>query len=231
MNYTSKVKKKEYIYNDPKYSEEQKVSVFTLQRENEILQNKIKQLSETNKNLMEQITQLCQYKLNTQDVMNENSKLKISLDNNEKILKNLHEKNEKDNIQISQLEHKIENLNFQIEKLNNIINEHEGDKIEYKARIDKLLIFKDKFEEIDILYNQLKKENKKLKKNLQLFYQENHLAALKLKEYEKKLNIQENHYNNDKKENSQMIDSVKIMEKINTLKKQMEDFGKKKTDN
>ena len=230
MNYTSKVKKKEYIYNDPKYSEEQKVSVFTLQRENEILQNKIKQLSETNKNLMEQITQLCQYKLNTQDVMNENSKLKLSLDNSEKTLKNLQEKNEKDNIQISQLENKIENLNFQIEKLNNIINQHEGDKIEYKARIDKLLIFKDKYEEIDILYNQLKKENKKLKKNLQLFYQENHLAALKLKEYEKKLNIQENHYNH-KKENSQIIDSDKIMEKINTLKKQMEDFGKKKTDN
>ena len=55
-----------------------------------------------------------------------------------------------------------------------------------------------------------------MKKNLQLFYQENHLAALKLKEYEKKLNIQENHYNH-KKENSQIIDSDKIMEKINTL--------------
>jgi WD40 repeat protein len=123
MNFTNKGKKKEYIYNDPKYSEEHKISVFTLQRENEILQNKIEQLSEINKNLMEQISQLCEYKLNNQKVIEENEKLKISLENSENILKNLEEKNKKDNVQISQLEHKIENLEFQIKKLNNIINE------------------------------------------------------------------------------------------------------------
>ena len=44
MNFTNKGKKKEYIYNDPKYSEKHKISVLKLQRKNEILQNKIKQL-------------------------------------------------------------------------------------------------------------------------------------------------------------------------------------------
>ena len=228
MNFTIKGKKKEYIYNDPKYSEEHKISVFTLQRENEILQNKIEQLSEINKNLMEQISQLCEYKLNNQKVIEENEKLKISLENSENILKNLEEKNKKDNVQISQLEHKIENLEFQIKKLNNIINEYEGEKINYDARIEKLLIFKDKFEEIEILYNQLKKENKKLKKNLQLFYQENHLAALKLREYEQKFNIQENNFFNNQNQNSQIINPEKIMEKISSLKKQAEDIGKRK---
>ena len=214
MNFTNKGKKKEYIYNDPKYSEEHKISVFTLQRENEILQNKIEQLSEINKNLMEQISQLCEYKLNNQKVIEENEKLKISLENSENILKNLEEKNK--------------NLEFQIKKLNNIINENEGDKINYDAKIEKLLIFKDKFEEIEILYNQLKKENKKLKKNLQLFYQENHLAALKLREYEQKFNIQENNFFNNQNQNSQIINPEKIMEKISSLKKQAEDIGKRK---
>ena len=43
MNFTNKGKKKEY--NDPKYSEEHKISVFTLQRENEMLKKEIGRLN------------------------------------------------------------------------------------------------------------------------------------------------------------------------------------------
>ena len=112
MNFTNKGKKKEYIYNDPKYSEEHKISVFTLQRENEILQNKIEQLSEINKNLMEQISQLWEYKLNNQKDIKENEKLKIYIENSKNILKNIKKKKKKNN-NIHKLndDQKIENKN------------------------------------------------------------------------------------------------------------------------
>ena len=230
--------------------------VSLLQRENYILKNKLNELMRVNEDLVLQINELHDTKkelllaLKRIDALqNELHDKECELQNNEKILKEFYTKSNKDNTHISTLEIKIEKMNEQLKQNNNEINTYQNDIIAFKSEVEGLRVMKSKYYALMEVLEKSKKENTKLKKNLELFAKENHFAAVKIKELEMivqnkiemKLNDKDDGGKNNKnvgsKEtqdvnsivNNQQIKSVVValINKINTLKAEVDSFKEK----
>ena len=123
----------------------------------------------------------------------------------------------KDNDHIIDLEDKIEHLNFHIKNSNNEINNLQSDIITLKTEVENLRIFKTKYYNLMGVHEGTKKENLKLKKNLELFYKENHFAALKIKELEQLCSSKEK---NDEEEEIKSITSA-LVNKVKMLNEEI----------
>ena len=145
----------------------------------------------------------------------------IELINNEKFLKEFYTKSKTDNDHIIDLEDKIEHLNFHIKNSNNEINNLQSDIITLKTEVENLRIFKNKYYNLLNVFESVKKENSKLKKNLEVFYKENHFAALKIKELEQlcdnKINYTLTGDDPKEKEEIKQLSNI-IINKINKLR-------------
>ena len=218
-------------YNTNWSTAEQRVNVFSLQKENYILQSKVNELTEVNSNLIEQLRSLDANKKELLMALQEIERLKkeiknkdIEISNNEKFLKEFYTKSKNDNDHIIDLEDKIEHLNSHISESNNEINNLQSDIMTLKTEVENLRIFKTKYYNLMGVHEGTKKENFKLKKNLELFYKENHFAALKIKELELKCN------SNGKSKEEEEIKSITsaLVNKVNMLKEEISKLKKNK---
>ena len=201
---------------------------MSLQKENFILKSKVSELTEVNANLIEKIRILDSNKremvasVKEVEILKREMKQKeIELINNEKFLKEFYTKSKTDNDHIIDLEDKIEHLNFHIKNSNNEINNLQSDIITLKTEVENLRIFKNKYYNLLNVFESVKKENSKLKKNLEVFYKENHFAALKIKELEQlcdnKINYTLTGDDPKEKEEIKQLSNI-IINKINKLR-------------
>ena len=205
-------------------SVEPRCNVFSLQKENYILQSKVNELTEVNANLIEQLRSVDSNKKELLLALQEIERLKkeiknkdIEIKNNEKFLKEFYTKSKTDNDHIIDLEDKIEHLNSHISDSNNEINNLQSDIMTLKTEVENLRIFKTKYYNLMGVHEGTKKENLKLKKNLELFYKENHFAALKIKELEQLCSSKEK---NDEEEEIKSITSV-LVNKVKMLNEEI----------
>lgn len=205
-------------------SAEPRCNVFSLQKENYILQSKVNELTEVNANLIEQLRSVDSNKKELLLALQEIERLKkeiknkdIEIKNNEKFLKEFYTKSKTDNDHIIDLEDKIEHLNSHISDSNNEINNLQSDIMTLKTEVENLRIFKTKYYNLMGVHEGTKKENLKLKKNLELFYKENHFAALKIKELEQLCSSKEK---NDEEEEIKSITSA-LVNKVKTLNEEI----------
>ena len=199
-------------------------NVFSLQKENYILQSKVNELTEVNANLIEQLRSVDSNKKELLLALQEIERLKkeiknkdIEIKNNEKFLKEFYTKSKTDNDHIIDLEDKIEHLNSHISDSNNEINNLQSDIMTLKTEVENLRIFKTKYYNLMGVHEGTKKENLKLKKNLELFYKENHFAALKIKELEQLCSSKEK---NDEEEEIKSITSA-LVNKVKMLNEEI----------
>ena len=199
-------------------------NVFSLQKENYILQSKVNELTEVNANLIEQLRSVDSNKKELLLALQEIERLKkeiknkdIEIKNNEKFLKEFYTKSKNDNEHIIDLEDKIEHLNSHISDSNNEINNLQSDIMTLKTEVENLRIFKTKYYNLMGVHEGTKKENLKLKKNLELFYKENHFAALKIKELEQLCSSKEK---NDEEEEIKSITSA-LVNKVKMLNEEI----------
>lgn len=212
-------------------SAEPRCNVFSLQKENYILQSKVNELTEVNANLIEQLRSLDSNKKELLLALQEIERLKkeiknkdIEIKNNEKFLKEFYTKSKTDNDHIIDLEDKIEHLNSHISESNNEINNLQSDIMTLKTEVENMRIFKTKYYNLMGVHEGTKKENLKLKKNLELFYKENHFAALKIKELEQKCNSKAN--NKDEEEIKSIASA--LVNKVNMLNEEIAKLKQKK---
>lgn len=205
-------------------SAEPRCNVFSLQKENYILQSKVNELTEVNANLIEQLRSVDSNKKELLLALQEIERLKkeiknkdIEIKNNEKFLKEFYTKSKTDNDHIIDLEDKIEHLNSHISDSNNEINNLQSDIMTLKTEVENLRIFKTKYYNLMGVHEGTKKENLKLKKNLELFYKENHFAALKIKELEQLCSSKEK---NDEEEEIKSITSA-LVNKVKMLNEEI----------
>ena len=223
----------------------------TMQRENYVLKNKLNELMRVNEDLVVQINELHDTKkelllaLKRIDALqSELHDKECELQNNEKILKEFYTKSNKDNNHISTLEIKIEKMSEQLKQNNNEINTYQNDIIAFKSEIEGLRVMKSKYYSLMEVLEKSKKENSKLKKNLDLFAKENHFAALKIKELESivqsKIDLQLNNNNAvaSASEETQDVNSIvsnqqiksvvlALIDKITALKSAVDSFQEK----
>ena len=214
--------------NTNNWNNESRISILSLQKENFILKSKVSELTEVNANLIEKIRILDSNKremvasVKEVEILKREMKQKeIELINNEKFLKEFYTKSKTDNDHIIDLEDKIEHLNFHIKNSNNEINNLQSDIITLKTEVENLRIFKNKYYNLLNVFQSVKKENSKLKKNLEVFYKENHFAALKIKELEQlcdnKINYTLTGDDPKEKEEIKQLSNI-IINKINKLR-------------
>ena len=214
--------------NTNNWNNESRISILSLQKENFILKSKVSELTEVNANLIEKIRILDSNKremvasVKEVEILKREMKQKeIELINNEKFLKEFYTKSKTDNDHIIDLEDKIEHLNFHIKNSNNEINNLQSDIITLKTEVENLRIFKNKYYNLLNVFESVKKENSKLKKNLEVFYKENHFAALKIKELEQlcdnKINYTLTGDDPKEKEEIKQLSNI-IINKINKLR-------------
>lgn len=214
--------------NTNNWNNESRISILSLQKENFILESKVSELTEVNANLIEKIRILDSNKremvasVKEVEILKREMKQKeIELINNEKFLKEFYTKSKTDNDHIIDLEDKIEHLNFHIKNSNNEINNLQSDIITLKTEVENLRIFKNKYYNLLNVFESVKKENSKLKKNLEVFYKENHFAALKIKELEQlcdnKINYTLTGDDPKEKEEIKQLSNI-IINKINKLR-------------
>ena len=214
--------------NTNNWNNESRISILSLQKENFILKSKVSELTEVNANLIEKIRILDSNKremvasVKEVEILKRELKQKeIELINNEKFLKEFYTKSKTDNDHIIDLEDKIEHLNFHIKNSNNEINNLQSDIITLKTEVENLRIFKNKYYNLLNVFESVKKENSKLKKNLEVFYKENHFAALKIKELEQlcdnKINYTLTGDDPKEKEEIKQLSNI-IINKINKLR-------------
>ena len=214
--------------NTNNWNNESRISILSLQKENFILKSKVSELTEVNANLIEKIRILDSNKremvasVKEVEILKREKKQKeIELINNEKFLKEFYTKSKTDNDHIIDLEDKIEHLNFHIKNSNNEINNLQSDIITLKTEVENLRIFKNKYYNLLNVFESVKKENSKLKKNLEVFYKENHFAALKIKELEQlcdnKINYTLTGDDPKEKEEIKQLSNI-IINKINKLR-------------
>lgn len=210
------------------WNNESRISILSLQKENFILKSKVSELTEVNANLIEKIRILDSNKremlasVKEVEILKREMKQKeIELVNNEKFLKEFYTKSKTDNDHIIDLEDKIEHLNSHIKNSNNEINNLQSDIITLKTEVENLRIFKNKYYNLLNVFESVKKENSKLKKNLEVFYKENHFAALKIKELEQlcdnKINYTLTGDDPKEKEEIKQLSNI-IINKINILR-------------
>lgn len=218
-------------YNDTNtnnWNNESRMNILSLQKENFILKSKVSELTEVNASLIEKIRIFESNKREVMASLEEVGRLKremkqkeIELVNNEKFLKEFYTKSKTDNDHIIDLEDKIEHLNIHIKNSNNEINNLQSDIITLKTEVENLRIFKNKYYNLLNVFESIKKENSKLKKNLEVFYKENHFAAVKIKELEQlcdnKINYTLKGDNIKEKEEIKQLTNI-IIDKINTIR-------------
>lgn len=207
---------------------DQRISIFSLQKENYQLKCRIDQLNSENQCLRDKLSKydefnkdsLCEAYSKIEELNSLLNRAKVEKKNDDKFLREFINKAKGDNDRIRDLQNQIQALNDQIEQLNNKINIYQNREIDMKSEIDSLKVVKNKYDGLSPAYDGLKKENAKLRKNLQIFANENHFAAMKISELEgqiKQGNSKESLTNMKKEEELNLIIAA-LIEKINNIK-------------
>lgn len=148
---------------------------------------------------------------------------------------NLNNKLNQSAMRNNQLTQTIVDYQKQIEGMQNDIQSIQSQTIQFDTLSNEFVKLKNRYRSLmkstpngsNISIEVLQKENQKLRKNLELFYKENHAAAIKINELEGQIQKMNNHNNdisnsntNDKKEGSG--ENVLLHRMVNSLNKKIE---------